>query len=87
MPLIRCVTKYKIILKSKYFFFGNVEKSLFIGYIVQVYCWIQAWIQPENSGCQQDFLLSEHEINQNYFDVLARIFFENFRRQFLGKNL
>ena len=45
-----------------------------------VFCCIVAWIQPDNSGCQQDFLLSENEIIWEYFVVIAKTIFESFEK-------
>ena len=37
-----------------------------------VFCCIAAWIQPDISGCQQIFLLSEDEISWQHFRVYSR---------------
>ena len=39
-----------------------------------------AWIQPDISGCQQDFLLSEDEISWEHFGVYSRTILQIFER-------
>ena len=43
-----------------------------------VFCCIVAWIQPDISGCQQDFLLSEDEISWEHFRVYLRTILQIF---------
>ena len=45
-----------------------------------VFCCIAAWIQPNISGCQQDFLLSEDEISWEHFRVYSRTILQIFKR-------
>ena len=43
-----------------------------------IFCCIVAWIQPDNSGCQQYFLLFENEISREHLRTISKIFFPSY---------
>ena len=53
---------------------GGVVKcfQVFFFKLIIVFCWIVAWIQPDNTG--------EKEISWEYFEAFARTIFEIFER-------
>ena len=50
------------------------------GINVNSICCIEAWIQPDICGCQQDFLLSEDEISWEHLKVYSRTILQIFER-------
>ena len=67
-------------LKSGFSMVVTLEKKMNRKWFT-VFCFTVNWLQPGDSGCQQDFLLSENKISWEHFEVFARSIFEVFDRR------